>query len=236
MAACPKLGWLGMVVALAGCDLDDDDDDRPIVPISVAPTIDTNVVTGRVCRVTNLTDLALCSSLDVDNLTIEFAGSTATTLADGSFAITAPTTSDSIAVAGATTTPTLSPFPGSAFNPFVPVVDADVFARVFTSNNILQAPNTGTVLAFVQRNGVPVSGVFARTVPVSTVSAPLFDGVTSEVFTIGGTGPRGVILAPGLVPGGTQVILTDSTGSFELVLDPVRVLENGVTIVNAELP
>lgn len=235
MAARTKLG---LVVVLAGCSLNGDDEDGgPIVPISGTPTIDTNVMTGRVCRVTNLTDLALCRALDVDNLTIELAGSTATTLADGSFAITAPTVTDSIAVNGATVTPTLAPFPGSAFNPFVPVVDADVFARVFTSSNILQAPNTGTVLAFVQRNGVPVSGVFATTTPVSAISAPLFDGVTPEVFTIGsGTGSRGVILAPGLVPGGSQITLTDATGSFELVLDPVRVLENGVTIINAQLP
>lgn len=225
---------LALAAALAGCGLDDDDDDLRIVPPSSAPTIDTNVVTGRVCRVLELADLATCSSLDVANLTISIGDATATTLADGSFAIAAPTVSSSVAVNGATVTPTLAPLAGSTFNPFVPVVDADVFARVLTSNNLVQSPATGSVLAFVTRGGAPVSGVFARTIPASTV-APIFDG-DGGVFTVLGTGPNGVILAPGLVPGGTQMILTDATNSFEVALDPIRVLEGGVTIVNAELP
>jgi hypothetical protein len=226
---------LALAAALAGCGLDDDDDDLRIVPPSSAATIDTNVVTGRVCRVLDLADLATCSSIDVANLTISLGDATATTLADGTFAIAAaPTVSSSVAVNGATVTPTLAPLGGPAFNPFVPVVDADVFARVLTSNNLVQSPATGSVLAFVTRGGAPVSGVFARTIPASTV-APIFDG-TGDVFTVLGTGPNGVILAPGLIPGGTQMILTDATNSFEVVLDPIRVLEGGVTIVNAELP
>ena len=233
MAPVFKLVW---VLVLGGCMVEgDDDNDRLIVSPTGVPTIDTNVATGRVCRVFDLRDLAVCNSLDVANLTIEVAGTTVTTQADGTFAVAAPTVSSSVAVNGATVTPTLSPFPGSTFNPFVPVVDADVFARVFTSNNLLQSPTQGTVLAFVTRNGIPVSGVFASTIPASTVS-PIFDGTTADVFTVLGTGPRGVILAPGLIPGGTTITLTDATNSFEVVLDPVRVIEGGVTIVNAQLP
>jgi len=146
---------LGAAAALsAACT--DDFGDRDVLPANDFQTATSSTVQGRVCIASDLRNVVTCSSTVAGGLTVTAGNATVITNADGTFSFATPDTQvGQFTVTGTTTgglrvVPTASTFSNTAI---VPAVDADVFARILSSNGVLLASGTGTVLATVTRNG-----------------------------------------------------------------------------------
>ena len=239
-ALASRLVAAGAVVlgTVAGC-ADDDDGDYPIAPQS-SPSVssadlagDPPSIIGRVCRLEDLRDRTSCAEVGLGGLVVTLGDEVATTRADGTFTIARPAGSLlSFGVSGTGVIPTTTPFSPSSS---VPAVDADVFARTFTSNGILLPPDTGSIIGTVTRGGLAAVGVTVQSSPISAFG-PFFDGETSTTLGVVETGEFGAILIPGLSSGSTSLTFSDQAGSFQTVVDGVRVEPGGVTILEAALP
>jgi hypothetical protein len=229
-----RCALLGVLVAW-GCADGGADSDFPVEPNgTVDPTgMGTSgdgeaVVRGRVCRVTNLLDLAACLNVDVGGLEVSLGDTTTITDAAGNFVLPAtPGSFQAFTVRGAGAITTTTPFSPSLT---LPVVDADVWARALASNQIFAIEGAGSILGTVARAGVPATGIVVGSTPAGAFT-PLFDGEAG--FTPTATGARGVFFLPGVTFGAADLTLRDTlTGGVSTVAG-IQVINGGVTILDS---
>lgn len=234
---------LALAVAAGGCL---SGDDAYVVATGGDPPTETGStpgqIAGRVCVVTDLRDLEACAELGASDLIVTLGDAAATTEADGTFVIDVPpdvvsAENPTITVSGAIVAPTTfridQPF-GSVG--LIPAVDADVFARVLTSNGALLEAGAGTVLATVRTpGGLPVTGVTVSSSPVSQFG-PFFDGQSPLVWTVTETGAAGVALVPGVASGNVDLSLAQAASGVQTTVAGVPVRSGGVTIVGTTFP
>jgi hypothetical protein len=220
------------VLLLGACV--DESDDFPVIPggggfhSPPSGAGSASVIRGRVCLLTDLVDFSSCVSTGAGGLTVTLAESTAITAADGTFAMTAPRGArTAFGVSGLGAVTTTLPFDPNRIDT-LPVIDADVWARMLASNAISLPNGTGSILGSVLRDGFPVSGVGVASSPVSAFN-PLFDVGTT--LGPGATGARGVFLVPGVTAGTST--LTFSPG--ETLVAGIPVVNGGVTILDSTL-
>lgn len=221
----------------AGCTSDSSDypvrpqDDFPVTPGGQA-------VIGRVCIASDLRDLGTCSSDSAGGLTVQLGTMETTTAADGSFSFPTPTetvTAFSVSGTGGSglqVVPTTSPF---ALNAFVPAIDADLYARMLSSNGIRLDSSQGSILASVTRDGLPASGISVTSQPASAFG-PFYDASSPVVWGLGGTTTRGVVLVPGLTAGMVDLSFNNALGGLETNVAGVAVRNGGVTVLDTVLP
>jgi hypothetical protein len=230
------LAWLTITLAvpcvIASCT--DGDDDYPVLPGDSPPVAGTGDITeggefrGQVCRAIDLVEFTSCDTAAAGGLTVSLGGVSTITAPDGSFVLPRPAGSLlAFRVSGPGAITTTTPFSPSLF---VPVVDADVWARFLASNSISLAPGAGSILGSIVRAGVPASGVFVQPSPASAFG-PFFDTVTG--FGLDATGARGVFLAPGVTAGGTNLTLRDVASGRETLVNGISVINGGVTILDS---
>jgi hypothetical protein len=233
-----RLAFLVVAASLAAGCATDGDDDRPVIPQNEFPTNPGGArVLGRVCVASDLRAMA-CSTGGAGGFTVAAGTVSTQTAADGTFELTAPTTTDATftvtsagPAGGIRLVPTSSAF---STNVIVPAIDADVFARMLSSNGILLDDGTGTVIARVTRNGVPVSGVTASS-SVTSPFGPFFDGTSADVFGLDGTGAFGTVIFPGLTAGTTDLTFDHVLGGLETTVNGVQVRNGGITVIDADL-
>jgi hypothetical protein len=219
----------------AGCAADGDDD-RPVLPQNDYPTNPGGArVLGRVCVATDLRGMA-CSHAGAGGFTVTAGTASTQTADDGTFDLTTTDTTG-FTVTSATETggirlvPTSSAFGTSVI---VPAVDADVFARMLTSNGLLLPEGSGTVIARISRGGVPVSGVTA-TSSVASPFGPFFDGTSADVFGTEFTGELGTVIFPGITAGSVDLSFEHVLGGLSTNVNGVQVRNGGITVLDAEL-
>lgn len=224
------------------------DDDYPIVTQGPPPVIagdDVEVMTfaGRVCRSDDLRELSTCTQAGTGGLAVTLSTTqsveTTTTAADGSFTLPVPTgTNPIIEVSGPGVVPTATPLPTSAtvLGPgTIQVVDADLYARMLTSNGVSRVEGTGAILTTVTRDGVPATGITVATAP-GTDFGPFYDASSPVTWGLGGTATRGVIWVPGLTAGMVDLAFESVLGGLETTVAGVQVRNGGVTILDTVLP
>lgn len=238
------LAWTVLAAGIAAGCATDGDDDLPIIPQGGTPTVGgsrtPNTFTSRVCRADDLQDLTRCTTTTNNaGLSVTLEGTTTTTATDGTFTLPLPganATNLAIDVAGPgvipTTFPVSNPFTGVGS---VPVVDADLFARTLTSNNISLDPVSGSLLVNVTRDGVPASGITMTSSPMSAFG-PFYDVSSPVTWGLGGTSTRGVILAPGLTAGMVDLSFNHIAGGLTTNVAGIPIRNGGVTILDTVLP
>jgi hypothetical protein len=220
----------------AGCT--DDSADRDVLPANDFGTASSSVVQGRVCVASDLRDMLTCSSSGAGGLTVAMGNDTTTTNADGTFSFNTPTTPvNSFTVTGTATgglrvVPTSSPFSNSVI---VPAIDADLFARMLSSNGIVLGDGTGSVLASVTRDGQPVQGISVTSSPQSAFG-PFYDATSPVTWGTGGTATRGMVLVPGLTAGMVDLSFENALGGVESTISGIQVRNGGVTVLDSVLP
>jgi hypothetical protein len=214
------------VCLVAGCYTDEDDEDFPIVPGSgtTATSGTAGMLRGRACMSDDLTALGECARRGVGGLSVTLGTSVAITADDGSFALVPPRGSlQSFTVSGAGAVTTTTPY---APGPFVPVINADVWASTLASNDIFLPPGTGSILGTVVRGREPAPGIMVSSTPGSAFG-PFYDGETG--FTLDRTGARGVFFVPGLAAGPSTLGFAPG----DLTVVGISVIEGGVTILDS---
>ena len=231
-----RLAYFLVAASLAAGCATDGDDDREVIPQNGFPTHAGGAhVLGRVCVATDLRGMS-CSTGGAGGFTVSAGTVQAQTAADGTFELTTTDTTG-FTVTSATETggirlvPTSSTFGTSVI---VPAIDADVFARTLSSNGILLSEGTGTVIARVTRNGVPLSGVTASSSSASAFG-PFFDGSSADVFGLDSTGQFGTVIFPGITAGNVDLSFEHVLGGQETTVNGVQVRNGGITVLDADL-
>jgi len=227
---------LALIALLAGCSTQADD--YVVIPGGDFPGVTStrpSAMTGRVCVLVDPRSATDCARDVAGGLTVTFAGTAATTAADGSFTLSARPSAGAnpvVSITGPGVVPThVALTPGAP----IPVLPLDLFSRMMAANQVTLGSGTGSVLGTVLRNGVPVSGVTVTSSPAPAFG-PFFDGTTPTTFTLNATGARGVIWLPGIAAGPTQLTLRDVATGGETTVDGIQVVNGGITIVDAVLP
>jgi hypothetical protein len=207
----------------------------------------TTTIAGRVCLVTDPRFLTQCTETGVDGLTVTLttptsAGlvtTTTTTGANGSFAINPTVT---MAATGPTTFTVTGPniIPSSqtlATGVNVPVLSQTLFDQIAAANgiNLTAGTGNGSIIAQVNRGGVPVQGVTVAATPAPAFG-PFFDGTSPTGFTLNGTGAAGVSLLSGFTVGPVNLTFSDVAAGTETTVGGVQVINGGITFVEGVLP
>lgn len=227
----------------AGC-VTDTSEDGPIITQGGLPTANTpqvpTTIEARLCRAEDLRDLSVCSTtVDSGGLTVTLGDNAAVTEPDGSFRIDVPIgltnqLDPTFSVTGPGVVPTTFPITLPFTNAgAVPIVDADLYARMLSSNGVALEPGTGSILATVRDDVGPLSGVTVTSTPTSSFG-PFFDldGATSTSWGLDGTGMRGAVWIPGLTAGMVDLSYSHIAGGLSTNVGGVSVRNGGVTIID----
>lgn len=229
-------------LACAGCD--SGDPDRTIIPggpnvtIGTSPPITPTTVTGRICITEDLRDLEACIERTANDLVVTIDDVTAVPASDGEFRVVLPSDTSrdaTILVTGPNIVPTAIPITLPVLDAIVPAIDAELFASILAANGVFLADNTGSILSTVQQRGIPLSGVTVTSTPISPFG-PFFDAGTPVIWSLDGTGQRGVVLVPGLTAGTVDLSFEHIAGGLETQVAGVTVRNGGVTILDTSFP
>ena len=222
-----------VVIALVGCSASDSD-----YPVLVQGGTSGNngaiEVAGNICLLGNIEVLTSCAAAGAGGLVVSIDGVSAVTADNGTFVIhnVLATPGSMVVVTGSNVIPSAQVVDATNV---VPVISSELFDQVLAANSISLEPNVGSIIAsVVNASGEPLQGITATSTPASE-SGPFFDSTTGTLSTTS-TGAQGIVFFPGLVPPG-PVTLTVNTSNptDQSTISDVRVLEGGVSFVNAEL-
>ncbi len=191
-----------------------------------------DVVTGRVCLVSDARQPNLCAMTGVGGYTVTLDGHTASTQPDGSFLIDSPTSSN--LMWSVTGTDIMSSLMGYSAVHRIPVMKQTDYFDLASSNGVLAAPGLGDVFIHVTRAGTSAASVAATTTPVASY-ATLFDGSNPTTWTQVGTGTFGMVWVPGLAQGSVTATLTPHAGTAT-VLANIPIGDQALTWVSLQLP
>ncbi len=228
-----RLVWF--VVALAACQAAEErrnvlpggDDDESVTPGGGDASVpdgtagDGAAIMGRVCLLADLRNLEGCASSGADGLMVTLGTQVATTAADGTFTMPAPSGSTLVwRVVGTGVVPSRMVF--SAF-PLIPVVPQTLYDDLLIANGVILNAGQGSVVARVVSQGLGVPGV---TGTIVTANQSFYDGSSASTWNQNSTGNQGVIWIPA-VPTGSANLTLAVAGSMTSV--PVDVDEGGIT-------
>ena len=231
-------GTLLAVLSLGACT-DSDDDNYPVEPSTVAPPSSgsggTMRVTSRVCVIDDLRAPATCGTRNAGGLTVTSGSSATTTDSAGNFTIDVdPRLDPSVTATGAGITPTSLPVGENRSIDIVPAIDADVYARMLSSNGIELSPGMGSILTSVTADGQPATGIGLTSTPNGPYGV-FFDGDGPLNWGLDGTGARGVAWIPGVTAGSVDLSYQGVLGGLETQVGGVTVRNGGVTILDTAL-
>ncbi|CAN5918922.1 hypothetical protein BH11MYX3_BH11MYX3_23800 [soil metagenome] len=194
-----KLAWL--LVALTACQAAEED--RHVLPggddgesttpgggdagIRDAPPGDGSAILGRVCLLSDLRNLAGCAATGADGLTVTLGGQMATTAADGTFTMPAPSGSTLVwRVTGPGVVPSRMSF---SVVPLIPVVPQSFYDDLALSNGVIINAGQGAVVArLVTPHGAGVPGG-TGTIVAATYPA-FYDGSSASQWNQSSTGTQ----------------------------------------------
>lgn len=189
------------------------------------------VIIGRVCVRSSLF-VDSCATSGAGGLVVRLGDQTAVTTSNGTFAITPTSTAEtSFVVAGPNLVTTSQALNARAQ---INALRQDAFDEMLALNNVVQPLNSGSIVATVFREGVPISGVSAVSTP-SPAFGPFFDGPLPEPWVTNSTGVRGIVWFPGVIAGPAEVSFNTLTGGSAIV-GGIQVINGGITMVETPLP
>lgn len=188
-------------------------------------------ITGLVCLVSDLRQPNACATSGAGGYTVKLDGATATTAADGSFAIAAPTSTNVMfEVDGADIATSLMAYSAAHRIPIVKAVD---YVDLQNTNGMSQVGSTGDVFVHVVHAGTSVGSVGGTVTPAATYST-LYDGSTAGSWTMTGTSMYGMIWFPG-IPMGSATLSITPQGQATTVVNAVPVGDGTITWVTQSI-
>jgi hypothetical protein len=189
------------------------------------------VIIGRVCvRGSLFTDA--CATAGAGGLVVRLGDQSAVTTSNGTFAITPTSTAEAAFVVSGPDVVTTSQALNARAQ--INVLRQQAFDDMVVSNNVFLPTNSGSIVATVFREGVPVSGVTAASTP-SPAFGPFFDGPVPEPWVTNATGVRGIVWFPGVIAGPAEVSFNTLTGGSAIV-GGIQVINGGITMIETPLP
>lgn len=233
------VGLAAIATLAAACADEKDAADYPVLPSSTVGggTGDDSLrtISGRVCVIDDLRAPATCGLRAAGALTVTSGTTSATTDDDGVFAITVPRFQNELTVTGNQITPTTIGIRPDGTADLVPAVDADVFARMQSANNLVLDPGTGSILTTITDNGLPAPGIVVSSTPASPFGTFFDTDGSPLVWGINGTGSRGVAWIPGVVAGTYDLRFDRILGGNSTLVGGVSVRNGGITILDTSL-
>ncbi len=207
-----------------------------ITPAPDGPPLDASSdggtsLVGRVCVIPDPRNPTACALGNAAGLTVTLGASTATTAADGSFTITAPSTSDLVwTVTAAGFVPTVMPF-GAV--PLIPVLTAERYSDLLLDNGVVLQAGQGSVFVRVVSGGAPAVGVTATVEPPS-LFGPLYDGGSALLWDQDATSSGGMVWIPDVLAGTAALTVTGPATNPVAVSLPV--VDGAITFGTAAIP
>lgn len=195
---------------------------------------------GRVClaadprALTELVSPTACATTGADGLTVSLGGVTATTNADGTFAMQPPSTSGTLVwgVSGPNIVPTRMLF--SDYE--IPALSTATFAQLLSDNSVTLLPGEGSIFVQIVRNGAGATGVVAATTPSSNYDA-FYDGASATVWTQTSTGSFGTVWFPGLDAGDATATVKATDGAMNSITTAAQpIVPGGITFIDIVYP
>lgn len=185
------------------------------------------VIHGRVCLLANPQDPASCKTTGADGLAVHLGTGTATTSADGSFAIAM--SSGDWSVTGASIVTSHKLFGGGDY--VIPAIATTDFETMKTSTGVVIAQGEGSIIAWIVHNGAGLQNATVTSMPVATYAA-YYDGAGAWLQV--STGVQGVAWIPGINAGTASLTVTPSGGSGTSV-PGLPVIDREITFVEVKL-
>lgn len=189
---------------------------------------------GRVCLVTDLRDVTACASTGAGGLTVRLGAKSATTAANGSFAIEVPAASNVVwNVSGANIQTSIAPFSATLSIPAIATVD---YRALEDEYGLLEVGGQGAIVAHLVTATAPKTAVAMATAATSPTGAyvPFYDGKAARLWTQFSTGTHGAVWIPGL-PAGTVALTVLPAGGVAQTINAVPVVDQAITFITAEL-
>jgi hypothetical protein len=244
-----RLAGLCALWLLCGCAAEPDDElpfhpNPPIDPGgSDGGTVDAGsdagvdaitTIAGRVCVLDDLRSWSGCASTGAAGLTVSLDGNTATTAADGSFTIVRSSDPGRYAIASGTVVATSA----VRFDPLatalqIPAPRRTYWDTVLTLGGAQVPSGTGSIAVQVMRNGSPVVGVSATSVPGPS-NLVLYDSSSATAWDTDSTSTAGVALLTGIVAEPATVSL--NAPATPAVGAATAVMEETLTFLTVTLP
>lgn len=188
-------------------------------------------VSGRVCLVTDLRAPLTCAATGAAGITVTLGTRMATTAADGSFKIAAPSGTGLVWRTSASDLVTmLMPFGVSTT---IPAITLDAWSDILASNGVMLVPGEGSIVARVVKGTSLQMGARAASTPAARF-ATLYDGPSALAWRDVSTGPAGTAWIPGAGVGANTLQITPASGSD--AMQSVLVEDQAITYVTIDLP
>lgn len=196
-------------------------------------------LTGRICRIVDLSRPGVCSQLaDMSNIMVGIAGSPSKvqTSRDGSFTIDVGTASTvvleaAVATPGLQRTLLLLSSQDGFTRVSVPVVDAGYLATLIDALDVPLAQETGIVAVYPTLAGKPLDGVVIDSISFS--GGLFYDaGGPLDWLEAGLTSTSGAALVFGVSPPITQLVAADTITNTIVDVDSIPVGAEAVTFVS----
>lgn len=230
LGACPSGGEDDFPVAPGGGS-------PPVInPAPDAPELDAGTDGGtalaaRVCIVNDPRNPTACALGNAAGITVTLGSSTATTAADGTFTIPAPSTPNPVwTVSAAGFVPTVMRL-GTVH--VLPVLTTTRYDELLLDNGAVLQAGQGSLFVRVVSGAAPLAGVTATVGPAS-VFGPLYDGGNALVWDADATAAGGMVWIPDALAGTATLTLT-GPASNPLVV-PLPVVEGAITFATVAIP
>jgi hypothetical protein len=241
-----------LLVVLASC-MSSADDNTPIEPGGVGSisggtggtaggstgsSSDGGGVTSRVCVVTDLrTPTSNCDTQNLAGMTVTIGGQSATTAADGTFALTIPNEPNLVAaVTGGPTGETVNslvPLSGSSAPVVLPAVRPATLSMLADDNAVTLDPAAGQLfLNAINANGTGIADIEAAA--SQSTAQLLFEG-PDIIWNGQSTGIHGAVWLTNATVGDVSMTLS-KTGSNPLTVSGIPIQPGAVTFVATQFP
>jgi hypothetical protein len=187
-------------------------------------------VAGRVCLLSDPRDPAACAASGADGLTVTLGSATATTAADGSFAIASTGTNLTWFVNGTGIEPTAM---RRAAGTTIPVLASLLYGDMIAGMSAIVTTETGGVIVRLRRAGAAFTDAAAVVTPTPD-SEVYYDGPGVTDWDVDATGPFGVIWISAVSPGTVSLAL--DTGTLQRTVSGIPVFAGTLTFELAEIP
>lgn len=233
------------LLLLVGCSSTLDSDDYPIDPGGVGggggprdAAVDSGdagdastTITGRVCAVSDLRNLASCAITGAGGLTVTLGNRTATTADNGDFTIVMPTgTNLTWRVTGNNFVTSVMELGGA---PSIPTIATDTYTALQTANGVIPQAAQGAIVARIVKANLPVTGAVALASPTPQY-ATRYDGSNATVWDEDATSTAGIVWLNG-VPIGASMISV-SVPNEPVLVKSIGVADQAITYATIVVP
>ena len=188
------------------------------------------LITGRVCLLDDLRQLASCSPNDISGLTVTLGTATAVTSNNGSFEIAAPAATNVVwRVSGLNIVPSVMPFSPVAR---IPVIGDALYTDLLSGNSVLLQDGQGTLVAHLIHNNLAAVDATVTLDP-PTANDTFYDGNDALRWDIDKAGSFGVTWLPGADVGTVEI--TANLGTSQITATyPIE--NQAITFAEIEIP